>query len=72
MKCDGYNRDFHEVDCLHARGLCNSCYHKKWREENKEAIIKYQKEYRSDPSYDELNRLYTQEYRRKLNENKNS
>ena len=63
MNCEGYNREAHEAERLHAKGLCSSCYQKKWRAEHKQVVVKYQKDYRAGPEYQELNRLYVKKYR---------
>jgi hypothetical protein len=58
MICEGFEQAAHEVDTLHAKNLCPHCYQKKYRAENIVKLSAYQKEYRADPAYRELNIIY--------------
>ena len=64
MWCYGYKCKPHKVEQLHGKGLCDCCYQRKYREEHKAEIIKYQRDYRADSTYAQLNRLYVSRYRK--------
>ena len=65
-KCEGYGIPAHDVDCLYGRGpLCESCYMKKYRAEHVTELQEYQKEYRADPAYTKVARLYMRDYRKR-------
>lgn len=65
MICQGYQREPHEVEALHAKGLCSSCYHRKYRHDHLVELQAYQEEYRADQGYRDFNRLYMRAYRRR-------
>ena len=63
MICKGYKLQEHETLKLHAHGLCQKCYMRQWRDLNRSAIIKYQKDYREDPAYAAMNRIAVNKWR---------
>jgi len=65
MLCQGYLRGKHQVSTLHAKGLCDACYQRKYQHDHHEEIVKYQQAYRADPAYAEMNRLYVRIYRKR-------
>jgi hypothetical protein len=49
MQCKGYGKQTpHEAEQIHARGMCEKCYHRWYFEQNKTAIVKYQKSYQRE------------------------
>lgn len=62
MNCKGYKCEGHEVDHLYALGWCIKCYFRHYADTHKEAIIKYQQEYREEQQ--ELTREMNKEYMR--------
>lgn len=43
MRCKGYKRQSHLVDRLRARGFCQNCYQKWWRDRNPDHQRNYRK-----------------------------
>jgi len=64
MECKGYKRGAHDVTRLKALGWCEQCYMRHYRDEHAAQLAQYQAEYRADPAYKELNRLYVVKFRR--------
>jgi hypothetical protein len=69
MTCHGYECAPHEVDTLHAAGLCARCYGRKYYAEHcaeLQAYQKaYQKAYKDDPAYQQAQKIYAATFKQK-------
>ena len=64
MQCEGYKRAPHN-EPIYAKGLCQVCYMRKYQAEHLTELQEYQKEYRADPAYTKVARLYMRDYRKR-------
>jgi hypothetical protein len=49
MQCKGYGtQGTHEAEHIYARGMCTKCYYRWYVDQNKSAIVKYQKAYQKE------------------------